>query len=150
MTNEHQDLMRVALGEAEKSGEAVGRPVGSVVTRDGVVVGRSGDRREVAADPTAHAEVLAIRDAARNLGRVDLAGCTLYTTLEPCPMCSGAILVSGISALVVGAVHGSEEGRAGSYTAEGLLSDSGWDTAGRLVTGVLAEECAAVRQRWGR
>ena len=150
MTQGHQDLMRVALGEADKSGEAVGRPVGSVVAHEGVVVGRSGDRREVATDPTAHAEVLAIRDAARNLGRVDLAGCTLYTTLEPCPMCCGAVLVSGISTLVVGAVHSSDERRSDANTAERLLAASGWDTASRLVSGVLAAECEAVREKWRR
>ena len=142
--------MRLALGEADKSGETVGRPVGSVVTHEGVVVGRSGDRREVAMDPTAHAEVLAIRDAASNLGQVDLAACTLYTTMEPCLMCCGAILVSGISMLVVGAVHPSGEGGADAYTAEHLLGAFGWDTANRLVAGVLAAECAAMRQRWGR
>ena len=108
------------------------------------VTGRMGYRQHLVRS------ILAIRDAASNLGQVDLAACTLYTTLEPCLMCCGAILVSGISMLVVGAVHPSGEGGADAYTAEHLLGAFGWDTANRLVAGVLAAECAAMRQRWGR
>ena len=143
MPQHHAHYMRQALDEANKSGEAVGRPVGAVIVLDGEVLGRSGQRRETLTDPTAHAEVLAIRDAARNLSRVDLSGCTLYTTLEPCPMCSGAIIVSKVSTVVVGALSTPQERRF-----EPVLSMLGWDTQNELITGILAKECMAVREKW--
>ena len=143
MPQHHGHYMRQALDEANKSGEAVGRPVGAVMVCDEEVVGRSGHRRETLTDPTAHAEVLAIRDAAGNLGRVDLSGCTLYTTLEPCPMCSGAILVSKVSTVVVGALSTPRENRS-----QAVLSTSGWDKANELITDILAKECMAVREKW--
>lgn len=143
MTQTYEDFMRLALDEANKSGAAVGRPVGSIIVHEGAVVGRSGDRRETLIDPTAHAEVLAIREAARKTGRVDLSACTLYTTLAPCPMCCGAIIVSKISAVVVGAPHPPEEQRPAS-----VLVTSGWTKENELVTGILARECHAVREKW--
>ncbi len=143
MPQNHEHFMRLALDEANKSGEAVGRPVGTVIVYEGAVVGRSGYRRESLTDPTAHAEVLAIREAARNMSRVDLSDCTLYATLEPCPMCSGAIVVSKISAVVVGARHSPEERRPDT-----VLSTSGWNKENELVTGILAKECMAVREKW--
>ena len=148
MQQAHEEFMRAALADAEKSGRTVGRPIGAVVVREAAVLGRSGDRREALIDPTAHAEVLAIRRAARTLGRADLSGCLLYTTLEPCPMCCGAILISKIAVVVVGAVHEPDEGRPVEHSAERLLAAAGWDTGTRLVTGVLAGECEAVRRRW--
>ena len=111
MPQNHEHFMRLALDEANKAGEAVGRPVGAVIVYEDAVVGRSGYRRETLTDPTAHAEVLAIREAARNMTRVDLSGYTLYTTLEPCPMCCCAIIVGKVSAVVVGARHSPEERR---------------------------------------
>jgi len=144
MTQTHEDFMRLALDEANKAGEAVGRPVGSILVYEGAVVGRSGDRRETLVDPTAHAEVLAIREAARNTQRVDLTGSTLYTTLEPCPMCCGAIIVSKISVVVVGAPHTPEERRPAS-----VLVTSGWSKENELVTGILAQECQTLREKWG-
>ena len=143
MPQNHEHFRHRALYEAHLSGEAVGRPVGAVIVCDGEVEGRSGHRHETLTDPTAHAEVLAIRDAARNLGRVDLSGCTLYTTLEPCPMCSGAIIVSKVSTVVVGASHTPEERRA-----EPVLSMLGWDKENELVSDILAKECMAVREEW--
>ena len=143
MPKNHEHFMHLALDEAKKSGEAVGRPVGAVMVCNEEVVGRSGNRLETLNDPTAHAEVLAIRDAARNLSRLDFSGCTLYTTLEPCPMCSGAIIVSKVSIVVVGALHTPQEKRS-----ESVLSTSGWDTKNELVTGILAKECMAVREEW--
>ncbi len=148
MQHDHEPYMRLALDEANRSGEAVNRAVGAVIVHEGKVVGQSGNRRESLKDPTAHAEVMAIREAARNLGRVDLSGCTLYSTLEPCPMCCGAVIVSNISSVVVGARHPAEENRWGEHTMEKGLSITGWDRENRLVTDVLSRECLALLQKW--
>lgn len=95
--------MRSALelaGQAQEAGEV---PVGAVVVKDGTIIGRGYNRPISAADPTAHAEVMALRDAARHLGNYRLSDCTLYVTLEPCVMCVGAIFHARITRLVYGA-----------------------------------------------
>jgi tRNA(adenine34) deaminase len=97
------DFMRSALelaGQAQEAGEV---PVGAVVVKDGTIIGRGYNRPISAADPTAHAEVMALRDAARHLGNYRLSDCTLYVTLEPCVMCVGAIFHARITRLVYGA-----------------------------------------------
>ena len=103
MNNSDIDFMRSALelaGLAQEAGEV---PVGAVVVKDGTIIGRGYNRPISAADPTAHAEVMALRDAARHLGNYRLADCTLYVTLEPCVMCVGAIFHARIARLVYGA-----------------------------------------------
>jgi tRNA(adenine34) deaminase len=95
--------MRAALEEAAwaaRSGEA---PVGAVVVKDGELISRARDERQASGDPTAHAEMLALKAAGQSLGDWRLAGCDLYVTLEPCPMCAGAILMARIRRLVYGA-----------------------------------------------
>lgn len=107
------DHMKMALEiarEASGSGEI---PVGAVIVRSGCVVSSKGNECEQRHDPTAHAETLAIRDACAKLGTGSLRGCELYVTLEPCPMCAGAIVSSGISKLVFGA-YDTEYGACGS------------------------------------
>jgi tRNA(adenine34) deaminase len=102
--NDDPGFMRVALelaAEAEEAGEV---PVGAVVVRNGVIIGRGYNCPISAADPTAHAEVMALRNAAINVGNYRLADCTLYVTLEPCTMCVGAIFHARIGRLVYGAV----------------------------------------------
>ncbi|MBI2918826.1 MAG: nucleoside deaminase [Chloroflexi bacterium] len=146
---DYELFMRLALDEARKSGNAINRGVGAVVVYQGQVVGRSGYRRERAYDPTAHAEMVAIREAVRVLDRDELSGCTLYTTLEPCPMCCGAVIVSDLSALVVGTLESPEDGRWGHYHADKVLAMAGWDCRNRLATGVLEQECRAVLQESG-
>ena len=95
-------IMERAL-ELARTAEAHGDvPVAAIVVKDGVIVGQSEPRTMVDSDPTAHAELLAIRNAAANLGTPYLAGCTMYGTFEPCPMCCGAIMNSGIDTLVLG------------------------------------------------
>ena len=86
--------MRLALEEAEKAAALGEIPVGAIVVRGGEVLSRAGNRRETSGDPTAHAEMLALRAAAQALGDWRLTGCTLYVTLEPCPMCAGAIALA--------------------------------------------------------
>jgi tRNA(adenine34) deaminase len=94
-----QQALVLAL-EAEAIGEV---PIGAIVVHDGVVVGRAHNRREVDHDPLAHAELLAIKQASQHLGRWRLTGCTLYVTLDPCPMCAGAVINSRLDRVVFGA-----------------------------------------------
>ncbi len=96
-------FMAQALAIARAAGERGEVPVGAVVVRDGAVIGRGGNAPILQSDPTAHAEIAALRDAARVLGNYRLPGCTLYVTLEPCAMCAGAIMHARISRLVFGA-----------------------------------------------
>src|SRR5262245_17168298 len=94
--------MREAIAEAEKAAALGEVPVGAVVVVDGAIVGRGGNRRESAADPTAHAEMIAIREAAQRIGGWRLVGATLYVTQEPCPMCAGALVNARVERVVFG------------------------------------------------
>ena len=100
-----EEAMAKALGLARAAGEAGEVPVGAVVLLDGQVIGSGANRREELHDPTAHAEVLALREAAASLGSWRLDGCTLVVTLEPCPMCAGALWASRVSRVVFGAAN---------------------------------------------
>ncbi|MGH8684954.1 MAG: tRNA adenosine(34) deaminase TadA, partial [Nitrosospira sp.] len=97
------DFMRSALELAEQAEAAGEVPVGAVVVKDGAIIGRGYNRPISAADPTAHAEIMALRDAAQRLANYRLVDCTLYVTLEPCAMCVGAIFHARIARLVFGA-----------------------------------------------
>ena len=101
MTDE--DAMAIALEEAREAARAADVPVGAIVVQDGVVIARRHNERERTQDPTAHAEILALRDAAAVLGRWRLEDCTLVVTLEPCVMCAGALIAARIGRLVYGA-----------------------------------------------
>lgn len=94
--NFHREMMQLALREAKKAMEEGEIPVGAVVTKNGQIVACAHNLREKLKDPTAHAEILAIRKAAEKLGTRRLDGCTLYVTLEPCPMCAGALVMASI------------------------------------------------------
>jgi tRNA(adenine34) deaminase len=133
-----EDFMRAALALAEQAGSAGEVPVGAVVVRDGAVVGSGFNSPIGHHDPSAHAEILALRAAAAALGNYRLSGCTLYVTLEPCIMCSGAILHARIGRVVYGAPD-PKTGACGSVLnlfAEGRLNHH---TA--VEGGMLAEEC---------
>lgn len=134
-------FMRQALEEARIALEAGEVPVGAVVVHAGHVVAAAHNEREQRADPTAHAEVLALRAAASALGRRRLNGCTLYVTLEPCPMCAGAILMAGVDEVVFGAAD-PQKGCAGSVYA--LPEDPALGGFIRCMGGLLEEECAQV------
>jgi tRNA(adenine34) deaminase len=129
--------MRVALEEAQKAAAIGEVPIGAVIVRNGEIVGRGYNRRETDRDPTAHAEMIAIREAAAHLGGWRLIGCSLYVTLEPCPMCAGAILQSRIERVVYGASD-PKGGCAG--TLMNLLTDGRFNHRAEVVGGVLAEE----------
>lgn len=104
MTSEANNaFMRLALGLAAEAGEAGEVPVGAVVVKEGEVIGRGANAREATGDPTAHAELIALREAARAVGSWRLEGATLYVTLEPCPMCATAISFARIRRLYFGA-----------------------------------------------
>jgi tRNA(adenine34) deaminase len=136
--SDDERVMRLALEEARRCLDHDDVPIGAVVTRDGEVVAAAGNQRELANDPTAHAEILALRAAAATVGSWRLEGCTLTVTLEPCAMCSGATVLSRIERVVFGAAD-PKAGFAGSLG--NLLQDPRLNHAVALTGGVLAEEC---------
>ena len=140
------EAMRAALEEAERALAHADVPVGAVVVdADGRVLGAGHNRREVDRDPTAHAEVLALRAAAHARGEWRLEGCTLVVTLEPCAMCAGASVLARVDRLVFGA-YDEKAGAAGSLW--DLVRDRRLNHRLEVVTGVLAPECGAVLRRF--
>jgi tRNA(adenine34) deaminase len=138
---EHERLMALAV---ERAREAEGRgdvPIGAVIARDGEVLAAAGNERELRADPTAHAEILAIRAAAEALGGWRLPGTTLYVTLEPCAMCAGAIVLARIPIVVFGA-RDPKAGAAGSVL--DVLAEPALNHRPEVTGGVLEAECAAL------
>ena len=134
------DHMRLALDEARKAIEHDDVPIGAVVVRaDGLVLGRGHNERELLEDPTAHAEVLALREAARSLGSWRVLDATLYVTLEPCAMCAGAIVLARIPR-VVWAAADPKAGAAGSVLS--VLDHPQLNHRPEVVEGVLADESA--------
>ena len=142
---EREDYMRQALALAREAALAGEVPVGCVIAGpDGAIIGRGRNRREENADATAHAEVEAIRRACAALGTWRLEGCSLYVTLEPCPMCTGAIINARIPTLVFGA----REAQSGSCGSVIDLFQERYGHRPAVYGGVLAEDCAALLQRF--
>jgi tRNA(adenine34) deaminase len=139
--------MRLALEQARTCVAAGDVPVGAVVARDGDVLALAGNARERLGDPTAHAEMLALREAARRTGSWRLDGCTLVVTLEPCAMCAGAIVLARVERLVFGATD-PKAGFAGSLG--DLVRDPRLNHRAELTSGVLAEECGEVLRAFFR
>ncbi|MEV7131001.1 tRNA adenosine(34) deaminase TadA [Streptomyces sp. NPDC093260] len=134
--------MRLALAEARRAVEGGDVPVGAVVlSADGDVLGAGHNEREATGDPTAHAEVLAIRRAAERVGEWRLSGCTLVVTLEPCTMCAGALVLSRVDRVVYGA-RDEKAGAAGSLW--DVVRDRRLNHRPEVIEGVLAEDCAAL------
>ncbi|WP_184543551.1 tRNA adenosine(34) deaminase TadA [Streptosporangium becharense] len=134
--------MRLALREAASASARGEVPVGAVVLGpDGAVLARAGNDREAAVDPTAHAEVLALREAARARGEWRLTGCTLVVTLEPCTMCAGAAVLARVERVVYGAID-AKGGAVGSLW--DVVRDRRLNHRPEVLPGVLADECAAV------
>lgn len=136
---EHEKFMMAAIEEAGKAAAIGEVPIGAVIVRNGEIVGRGYNLRETQKDPTLHAEMIAIREASEKLGGWRLIGCTLYVTLEPCPMCAGAIVQSRIEQVVYGA-RDPKAGCAG--TLMNLLEEPRFNHQVPVKEGVLAEECA--------
>jgi tRNA(adenine34) deaminase len=132
-------FMRLALREAERALEHDDIPVGAIVVLDGEVVGTGHNEREVRADPTAHAELIALRDAARALGTWRVLDTVLYVTLEPCAMCAGAIVLARVPRVVFGASD-PKAGAAGSVL--DVLNEPRLNHRPQVESGLLAEESA--------
>ena len=141
------DWMRAALSEAEDAAREGEIPVGCVIVRDDQIIARGHNLREQTGDPTAHAEIVAIRRAAQALGCWKLTGCTLYVTLEPCPMCAGAISQARISRLIYGAPDPAY-GCAGSVYR--IPEDPAFNHFCRSDGGVLEGECRALLEDFFR
>jgi tRNA(adenine34) deaminase len=140
-------FMREALREARRAADKGEVPVGAVIVHDGRIIGRGHNLRERLGDPTAHAEMLAIREAALEQGGWRLNGCTLYVTMEPCPMCAGAAILARLQRLVYGAPD-PKAGAAGSCL--DLLSLTCFNHQVAVLGGVCAEACAGIVQRFFR
>lgn len=137
--------MRRALGEAETALAHQDVPIGAVVVRDGDVIAAARNERELRQDPTAHAEVLALRAAAEVVGSWRLVGATLYVTLEPCAMCAGALVLGRISRLV----YGPQDARAGAaYSLYNIVQDPRLNHSLEVTTGVLEQESLDLLQRF--
>ena len=137
---EDLDFMREALALAREAFDDGEVPVGCVLVRRGEIVGRGRNRREGDKSALAHAELEAIDQACRNLGGWRLWECTLYVTLEPCPMCAGAILNARISRVV----YGASDSKCGAVRSVCGLFDMAFNHHPQVITGVLEEECAAL------
>lgn len=143
----HRPFMAAALEEARRAEAAGEVPVGAVVVLDGAIVGRGHNRPIGDRDPTAHAEVLALRDAAGRVGNYRLPGATLYATVEPCAMCAGACLQARVEHLVFGAT----DEKAGALVSRMRLFEGGrWNHVVRVTGGVLADEARALLQDFFR
>ena len=134
-------FMKKALEEAQKAFDEDEVPVGAVIVRNGEIIAAAHNIRELSKDATAHAEILAIREASEKLGGWRLLDCEMYVTLEPCPMCSGAILQARIERLYVGAMD-PKGGAAGSIL--DLFEDYHFNHKTEVVKGILEAECSQI------
>lgn len=141
---DHEFYMTQALALAREAEEDGDVPVGCVIVKDGVVIGRGRNRREERGDATAHAELEAIRDACARTGSWRLHGCTMYVTLEPCPMCAGGIINARIDTVR----YGARDDKAGCCGSVLNLFEERFNHHPRLYQGPLAKECEAILQNF--
>jgi len=149
VSSDNERWMREAIDLAAAAAAAGDVPIGCVVVHEptGTVIGRGSNRREIERDPLAHAEILAMREAARALGHWRLVDCTLVVTLEPCPMCAGAI----VNARVPRLVYGCDDPKAGAVrTLYQLCNDERLNHRVEVESGVLAEECSELLRSFFR
>jgi tRNA(adenine34) deaminase len=141
----YEHFMLLALEEAEQAFREEEVPIGAVIVREGRVIASAHNQREQLHDPTAHAEMIAITQAAETLQSWRLEGCTLYVTLEPCPMCTGAILQARIPLLV----YGTADPKAGAvHSLYRLLDDARLNHRCEVVSQILAEPCGQILSRF--
>ncbi len=138
----HMDYMRRAIELAQEAVTSGDVPVGCVIVKDGKIVGEGYNRREACGDATAHAEVEAIRAACKTLGSWRLHECTMYVTLEPCPMCAGAIINSRIHTLR----YGAKDEKAGACTSVLNLFEEQFNHKPRIYQGLMEKECETLLQ----
>lgn len=142
-----EDFMRLALQQAQAAAEADEAPVGAVIVCDGAVIAAARNEREALRDPTAHAELIAITQAAAALGNWRLENCTLYVTLEPCPMCAGAIVLARIPRVV----YGADDPKGGAVRSlYRLLEDPRLNHRAVVVPGVMAEAAGGILSEFFR
>ena len=147
MASMHEKWIRSALILAERALKEGEIPVGAVVVMDDEIIGSGYNQTEHKSDPTAHAEILAIRSASGHLGFQRLSGCSLYVTLEPCPMCSGALVLSRIDRLVFGAKD-PKSGACGSLY--NLVQDKRLNHRLKVTSGILEQECSQLLKSFFR
>ena len=141
----HEHFMKLAIAEAEQAMREEEVPVGAVIVHEGLVIAQAHNQREQLQDPTAHAEMIAITQAAHSRRSWRLDDCTLYVTLEPCPMCAGAILQARIPTVV----YGATDPKAGAvHTLYHLLDDQRLNHRCLIVSNVLAEPCGQILTRF--
>lgn len=134
-------FMNEALKEAKKAYNKGECPIGAVIVKDGVIISKGHNEKELKKDPTAHAEISAIKKACKKLDTWRLNNCDMYVTLEPCPMCAGAIIQSRIGRLFIGALD-AKSGAAGSVV--DLLRVRGFNHKVEVTYGILSEECSGI------
>lgn len=147
MLDDDARYMHYAFREAERAFEAGEVPVGCVIIHEGQIIGKAHNQRETLQDPTAHAEILAITQAAAHFKSWRLEGAKLYVTLEPCPMCAGAIILSRI----VEVYYAADDPKAGCCgTLMNLLEDSRFNHQPKVIPGLMAEECGELLKTFFR
>ena len=146
-TEQDERYMREALRQARKAASIQETPIGCVIVRDGEIIARGYNRRNTEGNTLAHAEITAIRRACKKMGDWRLEGCTLYVTLEPCPMCAGALVQSRIDRVVFGA-RNPKAGCAGSVL--DILRDPRFNHQVDVTEGILKEDCAGLMRSFFR
>ena len=141
-----EEYMKIALEEAQKAAQKGDVPIGAIVVdKTGAVIGRGHNQKEAHADPTLHAEILAIRDATQKLGSWRLSGCHLYVTLEPCPMCAGALVQSRIEHLILGTLDAKGGGVCSQFQ---VGSNDRLNHQFKVTSGVLERECSLMLKKF--
>lgn len=137
----HEDWMRLALKQAEKAYDLDDVPIGAVIVRNGEILSVAHNEKELGQDPTAHAEMVAIRRAAETIGHWRLTDCILYVTLEPCAMCAGGIVQARVKQLV----YGASDAKGGAVeSVMNVLNQKAWNHKVEVTAGVLEEECSTL------
>jgi tRNA(adenine34) deaminase len=145
--DQDERFMRVAIREAIAAEEDGDVPIGAVIVKDGQIIGKARNQREVLQDPTAHAEMIALTQAAERMGSWRLEGCTIYVTLEPCPMCAGALVLGRVARLV----YGCDDPKAGACgSLYDIVRDARLNHRLDVTKGVLADDCAALLSEFFR
>jgi tRNA(adenine34) deaminase len=146
---DHESFMRLAIEEALSAKAEGNPPFGSVIVENGKVISSGRNLLTSSCDPTAHAETVAIRNAATAQRRSNFSNCTLYATSEPCPMCLSATLATGFTTLVIGARRNPSDRRWGAYTVEKFIAAPFFNNPITVVRDVLGQECTDIRDGAG-